>query len=1174
MDFIGFAVRNPVKVTVAVIMAVLFGMISLLATPVQLTPDVVEPKITVSTTWPGASAQEVEREIIEEQEEQLKSVEGLSEFESTSSDSRGEIILKFEVGTDLGEARARVSDKLNQVPEYPEDANEPTITTVNPNENAIAWFILQPIPPSIEDMEAFARTHPDVKDELQPFIDEGVTPEFTVLAKLAEKHPALKILIKGKNDPALMKKFAEDFIESRFERVPGVANSNVFGGQEEEVRVVVDPAKLASVQLTITDLRAALQAQNKNTSAGDMWEGKTRNVIRTLGQFRSIEQVEQTVIAVRDNTPIRITDVAHVELNYKKPEGLVRQKGVSALAVNTQQAPETNVLEIMGPPREKLDLNGDGTITSFELSDAKSLYGDSLRIAVEEMNNGALKPRGVQLIQVYDQTEYVTSATDLVQTNIYLGGFLAIVILLIFLRSPRSVLIIGISIPISIIATFVFVRGFGRSINVISLAGMAFAVGMVVDNAIVVLENIFRHYEQSGNPREAAIKGTQEVWGAVLASTLTTLAVFVPVIFVEGQAGQLFRDISIAISCAVGLSLIVSITVIPTAAKHILKDKTGENQSGDSAATQNKKKPGLLSRFFGGLVDGFIGMLRWMQETTGSFMIRVTVLTLFIVTSLVGAWIIMPETEYLPEGNRNLIFAILIPPPGYNINQMIQIGESIEPQLSPYWEAKPGSAEAKALDGPLIDNFFFVARGPMLFMGARSLDPLRAAELIPVMRRATANIPGTFAVIQQSSLFESALSGGRSIEIRLTGPDLEVLVKQAQMAFGMCMQKFPMSEGNQLRPVPSLDLSSPEMHVKPNLEQAAELGMNTVDIGYAVNALVDGAYAGDFWNEGTKIDLVIYGADDYVRYSQNIGQLPLSTPTGRVVSLSTVADIELTSGPEQVVHNERQRSITIQLTPAPQVPLEQAMRIVNDEIRPALMEQPAFQNGNYQISLAGAADKLVSTRRELQWNLMLAVVITYLLMAALFESFIYPVVIMTSISLALVGGLIGLAFLNLYIYQALDMLTMLGFVILIGTVVNNAILIIHQSLNYIREEHMDDKEAILLSVRTRMRPIFMSTLTTVLGMLPLVVPLPILQNGEIIWMSGAGSELYRGLGSVVLGGLIVSTFFTLIVVPIGFSLVRDMRRKTVELVSTATGSDEPIPEPQPTSTSVAHKLGS
>ncbi|MEZ6045011.1 MAG: efflux RND transporter permease subunit [Planctomycetaceae bacterium] len=467
-----------------------------------------------------------------------------------------------------------------------------------------------------------------------------------------------------------------------------------------------------------------------------------------------------------------------------------------------------------------------------------------------------------------------------------------------------------------------------------------------------------------------------------------------------------------------------------------------------------------------------------------------------------------------------------------------------------------------------------MARGPMLFMGARSQDPLRAAELIPVLRKATTNIPGTFAIIQQSSLFENALTGGRSIEIRLSGPELEVLVQQAQMAFGMCMQEFPMSEGNQLRPVPGLDLSSPEMHVKPNLDQAAELGMTTADIGYTVNALIDGAYAGDFWNEGTKIDLVIYGSDDYVNYSQDISQLPLSTPRGRIVPLGTVADVELTSGPEQVVHNERQRSITIQLTPAPQIPLETAMRIVNDKIRPALMAQAPFQTGNYQIRLAGAADKLVSTRRELQWNLLLAVVITYLLMAALFESFVYPVVIMTSVALALVGGFIGLAFLNLYIFQPLDMLTMLGFVILIGTVVNNAILIIHQSLNYIRDEGMPDKEAILLSVRTRMRPIFMSTLTTVLGMLPLVVPLPIFQDGELIWMSGAGSELYRGLGSVVLGGLLVSTLFTLVIVPIGFSLVLDMRRKTVELVSSTPSSSDSGSANQPVKTSVAHKLGS
>ncbi len=1195
MNFIQFSIRNPVKVAVAVILSVMFGLIAYLGTPVQLTPDVEEPEITITTRWPGASAQEIEREIIEEQESQLKSVEGLREFKSQSSDGTGTITLEFAVGTDLGEAAARVRDKLNQVPSYPEDADEPVITTVNPNANAIGWFMLTPITPTVADLKAEVARHPDLEPLLRDMISGKKKIQLSTINDLAKTHPALGPLAKGKNDPNKMRKFAEDVIEARFERVKGVANANVLGGREMEFRVVVDPAKLSSYQLTIDDLRVALQNQNKNTSGGDIHEGKSKNIIRTIGQYEQPEQVLDTIVALRNNFPVRVRELATVALEYKKPDGIVRQKGIDSLAINAQQAPGTNLVEVMGPPLEELDLNHDGEITQLELDRSQRKRGDSLRIASAELNAGILKQMGLQLEQVYDQTEYLNSATSLVESNIFVGGGLAILVLLLFLRSLRSVIIVGLSIPISVIATFLFVKGFGRSINVISLAGMAFAVGMVVDNAIVVLENIFRHYQMGQDPETASIKGATEVWGAVLASTLTTLAVFVPVIFVEGQAGQLFRDISIAISCAVGLSLIVSITVIPTAARRILKEhvKPPQGSSSQTASQGNGVEPHAnpaanghyekgtwkhrISTGFGmvplagRMTDLFAASIYRLQTMPGNLVIRLVIVVVFVVGSIVGAMILAPKTEYLPDGNRNLVIAIMKPPPGYNVEQMIRLGDSIEPDIAPYWEAEPGSPEEKALDGPRIENFFFVARGTQLFMGARSADPLRASELVPIIARNARKVPGVFAFATQASLFESAISGGRSIDIEITGPDLETLVNETQYIMGQVLAEFPPSEGHQLQPTPNPSLSSPELHVVPLREKAAEQGVNASSLGYAVNALVDGAYAGDYWHDGEKIDLVIYGADEYSRHTHDVASLPLATPQGNLVSLSAVADVSLTRGPEAIHHSERERTYTLQLKPSPAVPLETALEIVNAKIRQPALERPAFRSGLYSIHLAGTADKLADTRNQLQGSLMVAMIITYLLMAALFESFFYPLIIMISVLLAMVGGLGGLALLNLFTPQNLDMLTMLGFVILIGTVVNNAILIVHQALNHMREDGFDERHAVTESVRTRIRPIFMSTLTTVLGMLPLVLPVPTFGPDGLMWVSGAGSELYRGLGSVVLGGLILSTVFTLVLIPVGFSLAIDLKTLLAKLLGVHP-TLELSALPQTTSATGPHRL--
>ena len=1111
-------VRHPVKVSVGVMIVALFGAIALLRMPMQLTPEVQTPTLTIQTRWPGASPQEVEREIIQEQEEQLQSVEGVTKMTSESMDSSGRITLEFLVGADMEEALVKVNSRLQQVPEYPEDADEPVISTSDASDRPIAWFILSSRMADAETVERFRREHPDLAAALQPVVDAHNPGLAELRLRLvAEKHPAVAELLPPDIDVPTMRKFAEDQLETQFERVPGVSNSNVFGGRDPELQVVVDPQKLAARELSLMDVRRALRAENQDTSGGDFWEGKRRYVVRTLGQFRSPDQVADQILAVNLGSPVYVRDVAEVREGFKKPDGLVRRFGSANIAVNAQRETGANVLAVMR----------------------------GLRETNRRLNAGILRDRGLILTQVYDETDYIHSAVGLVNQNLVVGGLLTIIVLLVFLRSGRSTLVIGLAIPTSIIGTFLMLHWLGRSLNVISLAGLAFAVGMLVDNAVVVLENIFRHHQMGESPFAAAVRGTKEVWGAVIASTLTTLAVFLPVLFIQEEAGQLFRDIALAISSAVGLSLLVSVTVIPTAAARLLRrDARAPDVSTNSENAIGKQRhvSALVDRAAGRFVSSVVGINAWVQK---SLLRRLALVFGLVAGAILVSYALWPKVEYLPTGNRNLVFGIILPPPGYNLDEMMQLGQKVEDALRPYWDIDPNSAAAEELPFPAIGDFFYVVRGRQVFLGLRAADPLRASELVPLVFGLRQKLPGAIVVASQSSLFERGLTAGRTIDIEITGPELSKLVQFGGRILGQVGQlewRDPGREGPaaQARPIPSLDLSSPEVHVRPKLVQAAELGVTASDLGYAVNALVDGAYATDYYIGNDKIDLVIIGNDSYAHRTQDLQGLPLATPTGRLVPLGALADVHISSGPEQVNHRERQRAITIQVTPPTDVALEEAIDRINTEVL-----DPLRQSGQlglaYTINLSGTADKLLQTWLSFRWVMLLALLVTYLLMAALFESWVYPLVIIVSVPIGAVGGVLGLKCLGLYQLFAsaafgwpaqapptLDVLTMLGFVILIGTVVNNAILIVHQSLNYMRIDGDDPNGAILASVRTRIRPIFMTTATTVLGLCPLVL------------FPGAGSELYRGLGSVVLGGLLVSTVFTLFLVPTLFSLMMEL----------------------------------
>ena len=1044
-----FSIKNPVTVIVGVLLLMLFGFIGLLRIPVQLAPDVDKPVITVETTWRGGSPVEVEREIVEPQEEELKSIEGLSEMTSESQDGQGRVSLEFELGTDTDAALLKVSNRLQQVPSYPDGAERPVLIPAGEQQSAMAYFVIQPLP--------------------------------------------------GRKEPiGIEKDFIEDYVQPRLERVPGVASSGVFGGYEREMKVIVDPQKLAARQVTIPEVVRAVSEGNRNTSAGDFDEGKRKYVVRTVGEYESAEDIERVIIKYIEGRPVYVRDVAQAELGYKKPQYTVRNMGQETIVMNAVKSTGANVLTVM----------------------------QGLKEAIKEINENLLAGRNLKIVLVHDETTYIQSAIDLVTNNLIVGGSLAICVLLLFLRSLPSTLIVATAIPISVVGTFFLMSVFGRNINVISLAGMAFAVGMVVDAAIVVLENIYRHREEGEGLRTAAGRGTSEVWGAILASALTTVAVFAPVIYMEEEAGQLFQDIAIAVSSAVTLSLIVSITVIPSFASRILRIKKKKSVVKTAEVDTGPVHNDFLARGARWLSSPVHRFTYWITGNPWAQTAMVVVLT---SAALGMAAFLAPKTEYLPEGNRDIIFARMLPPPGYNLDEFKKIAERLEGTLAPYWNAKPGSPEAAALDAPPISQQFFFARGQYAFMGVRPHpeDAQKVGQLYPVVRKAVDGIPGMIAIIRQPSLFGRGIGAGRSIMVEITGPDLDKLLELGGRLFGQIKEMMPEA---QIRPIPGLDLGNPEVRIVPDRDRTAEAGLNSQDLGTMVNLLLDGIKVSEFRYGGHKIDLTIMGDPVHLKRTQDFKDIPVNAPDQRLITLGSVGNIETVSGPVQINHIERQRAIILQVIPPRTLALETAMEMIQDQgIAP--LEKNGSLGDFTSIRLAGTADKLTQARRALSGNFLLALVITYLLMAALFGNFLYPLVIMFSVPLAAAGGFLGLYVVNIFQYQPLDMLTMLGFIILIGIVVNNAILIVHQSLNNIRSSGMDRRKAVAESVRTRLRPIFMSTTTSVFGMSPLVL------------FPGAGSELYRGLGSVVIGGLIMSTFFTIFLVPSLFSLVLSLMEK-------------------------------
>ena len=1045
-----FAIDRPVILTVAILLLTLFGLLSIFNVPVQMIPDLDARIITVSTQWPGAAPQDVEKELIVEQEKYLGRIPGLERMVSTAQTGSGEIELEFPFSVPVEEALLNVNNALSQVPGYPENVDQPSIKAEAFSANAFMYFRLMP--------------------------ETGAFSEEDIVA---------------------LRDWVEEYVVTPMERVPGVSSVGMRGGAARQVRVYVDPVKLAERGIRLTELRDAIRARNRDVSGGDLDSGKRRYLLRTIGRFDSPEEIEDLVIAERDGAFVRLRDVGRAELGYAEVRSYAYSEGKPILGFAVSRQVGGNVIQI------KRDMLA----------------------RVAELNQDLLNPKGLKLVRTADDVVYVTDAVEVVQRNLAIGAGLAVLVLFLFLRSVPATLIGAIGIPICTIAAFLGLLITGRTINVISLAGVAFAIGMTLDNTIVVLENIYRHMAKGKERMRAALDGVREVWPAVLASTLTTVAVFLPVIFVEEEAGQLYSDIAVAISASILMSMLIAITLVPAAAGRFL------------TLPRTHARKSWLNRFGAGFSDWVMGAVHWISRGLARPLLVIT-----LVLGATGAiiWWLTPDAEYLPEGEESKIFTLMFAPPGYNIDMMRAAFQRVDAEFFPAVGQDPALFAAGETEVPGLNFTIGFASERLVFVVREATDRRQTEALMDVATAKTRELPGLFSFSSRGSIFSGNLGGTRAINIEISGPDLVTLFAAATEVQAKAKTLF---DNPRVKSEPSnLTLGQPMLEVRPDWERAAELGLSPGDLGYTVWAYSDGAFVDEFFLDDDEIDIFLYSTAGNIERPQDLQQLMLFAPAGGVVPLSSVARLVETVNTETIRRVDGDRTITLSIIPPRDVPLEEGVRRVKEQIitaMPAAGELPA----GIDLALSGASDRLQATRDALAGNFAVALLIAYLLMVAVFSHWGWPLLIMTSVPIGVSGGIAGLASLNwagahldtigLYpIQQPFDMITMLGFLVLIGTVVNNPILIVERAVANLRERGMAIADAVGEAVRIRLRPIMMSTVTTVAGLSPLV------------FNPGAGTELYRGLGAIVLFGLLFSTLVTLTFMPAMLALaLRVVKRR-------------------------------
>ncbi|NEZ03579.1 efflux RND transporter permease subunit [Wenzhouxiangella sp. XN201] len=1016
MNLFKLSHANPVATVVIFLIVAIMGLAALISLPVQLTPNLEQPKITILNFWRAAAPAEMEAELVEPQEEVLETIVGVESISSSVRAGMSITTLNFQVGTDMQAKLMDVINAMNQAPPRPRDAEEPRISLGGLEQPLSTLLIRKTV--------------------------EGADGDFTDDQELIRQTVA----------PALR-------------TIEGVTKVRLNSFRDPQLEIVFDPYRMAALDLQLDTLLQRIRSAG-NVSGGFASVGRREYTVRFAGQYVADEWA-QMIVAYNDGRPVRLGEIAEVRPGHEPLRGFAYRDGDPAFYIQLFAASNANTVEIMTALKERV-----ATVNAEHLSDAD-----------------------LELILSFDASEHIKRAIALVQGNLGLGIALAMGLLYLMLRGWRATALIAITIPFSLLAALLVLDLLGRSLNIISLAGLAFAVGLVLDAAIVVQENIVRLLQHGKPLKKAVVQGTVEVAPALFASTLTTVAIFTPIVFMQGVEGQLFFDLAVSMAVAVCASMLGAFFLVPVVAGIFLR--------GGADAGQPPRFWHRLAKHYLCLANTDSRALLW--------------LLLLGPGAAAVIWALTPETDFLPEAKWEGIMTVFTVPPGASYETLEdEIGRTLIRRLEPHrtGEKSPGIRAY---------NLAMSEGGKVLFVYPE--NPREVHDVLDLLRtEILADLPDTRAFSFQSSLLSINVGGSRSVYMNFAGELDDASRQVAAQTMQRIQAEIP---GAGLRPLPGLNDAQPQLVLAPDDHAVARAGLNRNQVADMVRATTSGLYVGEQF-DGSRRQNIILKAPPWANPEQ-LQAVPMATPLSGVQTLGQLTRAERRAGPTQLRRYNGERTFTLAITP----PADMSLEATLEKLAPIMADAQAQVSPGIHLMLSGGSDDLADTIATMTWNFAFAVLVLFLLMTALFRSTLDSLVVLASMPMALAGGVLGLCALNLFAFQSLDLLTMIGFVILMGLVVNNAILLIDRARRG-RAEGLSDEESIRMAVETRVRPIWMSTLTSVVGMLPLVL------------VPGVGSEIYRGLAVVIVGGMLTSTLFTVVFMASALRLLARLRARRAE----------------------------
>ncbi|MBW2441103.1 MAG: efflux RND transporter permease subunit [Deltaproteobacteria bacterium] len=1019
MNLPSFSVKRPIFTTMVTLILVILGAVSLSRLQIDMLPDIELPTLSITTVYEGASPEVIERMVTQIIEEIVATVPGVEEITSTSSEGRSRLRVSFVWGTEIDTAAIDVQSKIeDEINELPDDVVRPSIRKFD-----IASF---------------------------PIVLLGISSEL---------------------DPVELTELIEVQIRYRFARIPGVAQVDVFGGFNREVRIELDPDRIKAAGLPMDRVLTAIRDANLDLPAGKIEQGRYEVILRAPAEFINLDQIRDTVIDQHDGASITIGQIAEVKDTYEKPTRIVRVNGGRGLRVGIRKQANANTVEV------------------------------SKRILAEiEVVNQAFPQ--VNIVPVVNQGNFIERSIANVARSVLYGGGLAILVLLFFLRNLRSTAVISLSIPISIVTTFVLIFFGGFTLNLMTLGGLALGVGMMVDSSIVVLENIFRRRSENGEaPEKASVEGAREVGTAIIASTITTLVIFLPLIFVRGVSGILFKELAYVIIYALICSLVVALSLVPMLASRFL---TASQQRLKGPAHRTSRWFAVAGSVFSGLESTYLNLLRWVL---GHRLITVLAATAMLGASLlllplIGSEFLPPSDEGEVRVSGKMEIATRLELVDRQTRMMEQIVQPAVPEVVTS-VVSVGTAGWRTNAGPEGE-----IRMSLLPATQRKRSNVEIAQ--DLRRRLDGSVPGMeirTRAPQGQFILQRLLGGDEGLTIEIRGYELATLDALAARVARLIVDVPGITDVET-----SLEAGIPQQDIRVNREKVADLGLSARDVTQLLQTTVAGSKAGEYRTGGNSYRILVQLKDAEKSSLDDILNLTLTTASGEKVALRNVVTSEPSRGPILIDRKDQQRMVTVSANVA-----GRDLGSVAFEVKTLLDQIP--RPVGYDLVVAGNFEEQQKAFRELIISLVLALVLVYMVLACQYESLRDPLVVMFSVPLAAVGVLV-----TLFITKTtLNVQSYIGCIMLGGIVVNNAILLVDQTGRLV-QDGMDTRDALTEAGRRRLRPILMTTLTTILGLLPLALGI------------GEGSDAQAPLARAVVGGLTGSTLITLVLIPAVYSL--------------------------------------